>query len=125
MLLSRYKKWKKKGAIDPEVIITNAVPVRAAAAALSRFSRSTPARGALTLLSPCAAQVSSVRIVFIRHGESEWNDVFNKGLGPVRPPLYDSCTVCLLGRLTLQRCAGLPRAPCDGAGSRDVAAHPA
>lgn len=30
MLLSRDKKWKKKGAIDPEVIITNAVPVRAA-----------------------------------------------------------------------------------------------
>jgi broad specificity phosphatase PhoE len=29
--------------------------------------------------------VSSVRIVYIRHGESEWNDVFNKGLGPVRP----------------------------------------
>ena len=28
MLLSRDKKWKKKGAIDPEVIITNAVPVR-------------------------------------------------------------------------------------------------
>jgi hypothetical protein len=31
-----------------------------------------------------AAQISSVRVVFIRHGESEWNDVFNKGLGPVR-----------------------------------------
>ena len=28
MLLSRDKKWKKKNAIDPEVIITNAVPVR-------------------------------------------------------------------------------------------------
>ena len=28
MLLSRDKKWKKKNAIDPEVIITIAVPVR-------------------------------------------------------------------------------------------------
>ena len=28
MLLSRDKKWKKKNAVDPEVIITNAVPVR-------------------------------------------------------------------------------------------------
>jgi hypothetical protein len=36
-----------------------------------------------TPLPPCP-QISSVRVVFIRHGESEWNDVFNKGLGPVR-----------------------------------------
>jgi len=35
-----------------------------------------------------AAQVSTVRIVYIRHGESEWNDVFNKGLGPVRSPFF-------------------------------------
>jgi broad specificity phosphatase PhoE len=25
-----------------------------------------------------------VHLVFLRHGESEWNDVFNRGLGPVR-----------------------------------------
>ena len=36
------------------------------------------------VLFSVGVQISSVRVVFIRHGESEWNDVFNKGIGPVR-----------------------------------------
>lgn len=34
------------------------------------------------LLDKCT-DITSKRLIFIRHGESDWNDVFNKGFGPM------------------------------------------
>ena len=53
MLLSSDRRWSKSGAVDPDVLVTEKVE-----------------------------DLSRVTLVFIRHGESAWNDIFNKGFGP-------------------------------------------
>ena len=60
----------------------------------------------------------SIRIIFIRHGESVWNYVFNRGFGPsflyrlLRVVLNEMCARCFLA-VELPRCpaALLPRWP--------------
>ena len=53
MLLSSDRRWAKAGLVDPDVLEREKVE-----------------------------DLASVTLVFIRHGESAWNDIFNKGFGP-------------------------------------------
>ena len=78
MLFSKEKRWPKQPDSD-EVLAASARP-RPLRAPSARRRRPHPPANARA--PPPPQELESLTVVFVRHGESEWNDVFNKGFGP-------------------------------------------